>query len=59
MIRIREVCGGAADRFAATVFVINPAGPVDWRDLAGGAGYFGQAPFGHEFRVFTGLTPTR
>ena len=28
-------------------------------DLAGGAGYFDQAHFGHEFRAFTGLTPTR
>jgi AraC-like DNA-binding protein len=46
-------------RFAATVFAINPAGPVDWGDLAGGAGYFDQAHFGHEFRAFTGLTPTR
>jgi len=27
--------------------------------LAGGAGYFDQAHFGHEFRAFTGLTPTR
>ncbi|GAA3482248.1 hypothetical protein GCM10018966_067800 [Streptomyces yanii] len=44
---------------AATVFAINPAGPVDWGDLAGGAGYFDQAHFGHEFRAFTGLTPTR
>ena len=46
-------------RFAATVFAINPAGPIDWADLAGGAGYFDQAHFGHEFRAFTGLTPTR
>ncbi|WP_218780489.1 hypothetical protein [Rhodococcus sp. NCIMB 12038] len=38
---------------------INPAGPVDWSDLAGGAGHFGQAHLGHEFRAFTGLTPTR
>ena len=46
-------------RFAATVFSINPAEPIDWADLAGGAGYFDQAHFGHEFRAFTGLTPTR
>ena len=46
-------------RFAATVFAINPAGPIDWGDLAGGAGYFDQAHFSHEFRAFTGLTPTR
>ncbi|QFZ24454.1 helix-turn-helix domain-containing protein [Saccharothrix syringae] len=46
-------------RFAAAVFAINPAGPVDWGALAGGAGYFDQAHFGHEFRAFTGLTPTR
>lgn len=46
-------------RFAATVFSIDPAGPIDWGDLAGGAGYFDQAHFAHEFRAFTGLTPTR
>jgi len=46
-------------RFAATVLAIDPAGPVDWVDLAGRAGYFDQAHFGHEFRTFTGLTPTR
>ncbi|MQA01222.1 MAG: helix-turn-helix domain-containing protein [Streptosporangiales bacterium] len=46
-------------RFAATVFAIDLAGPVDWADLAGRAGYFDQAHFGHEFRAFTGLTPTR
>ena len=35
-------------RFAATVFAINPAGPIhDWGDLASGAGYFDQAHFGH------------
>lgn len=46
-------------RFTATVFAIDPAGPIDWSGLAGGAGYFDQAHFGHEFRAFTGLTPTR
>ena len=30
-----------------------------WADLASGAGYFDRAHFGHEFREFTGLTPTR
>lgn len=46
-------------RFATTVLSINPAGPIDWADLASGAGYFDLAHFGHEFREFTGLTPTR
>ncbi|GAA1577303.1 AraC family transcriptional regulator [Actinomadura kijaniata] len=46
-------------RFTATVLAIDPAGPVDWADLASRAGYFDQAHFGHEFRRFTGLTPTR
>jgi AraC-like DNA-binding protein len=45
--------------FAATVLSINPAESIDWADLAGSAGYFDQAHFGHEFRAFTGLTPTR
>ncbi len=46
-------------RFTATVFSIDPAEPIDWADLASAAGYFDQAHFGHEFREFTGLTPTR
>jgi AraC-like DNA-binding protein len=46
-------------RFAATVFAINPVEAIDWGALAAGAGYFDQAHFGHEFRTFTGLTPTR
>lgn len=46
-------------RFAAAVFSIDPARPVDWGELACAAGYFDQAHFGHEFRAFTGLTPTR
>ncbi|WP_205669015.1 AraC family transcriptional regulator [Amycolatopsis suaedae] len=46
-------------RFTSTVFGIDPTGPIDWSDLAGGGGYFDQAHFGHEFRAFTGLTPTR
>ncbi|WP_328673231.1 hypothetical protein [Streptomyces sp. NBC_00328] len=41
------------------MFAINPAGPIGWCDLAGGAGDFDRARFGHEFRAFTGLTPAR
>ncbi len=63
--RFKELIGvtpkrlARAHRFTATVFAINPAEPVDWVRLASGAGYFDQAHFGHEFREFTGLTPTR
>ena len=46
-------------RFAAAVLAVDPARPVDWVDLASRAGYFDQAHFGHEFRAFTGLTPTQ
>jgi AraC-like DNA-binding protein len=46
-------------RFAATVLAINPLDAIDWSAVAAGAGYFDQAHFGHEFREFTGLTPTR
>ncbi len=50
--RFKEVIGVAPKRFArpyrftATVLAIDPAGPVDWGDLAFGAGYFDQAHFG-------------
>jgi AraC-like DNA-binding protein len=63
--RFKEVIGVTPKRFArtyrftATVLAIDPAGPVDWLELAGRAGYYDQAHFGHEFRTFTGLTPTR
>lgn len=48
-----------AHRFSTTVLAIDPAEPIDWADLAVRAGYFDQAHFGHEFREFTGFTPTR
>ncbi|MFE9747814.1 helix-turn-helix domain-containing protein [Saccharothrix saharensis] len=63
--RFKELVGvtpkrlARAHRFTAAVFAIDPTGPVDWSGLAGGAGYFDQAHFAHEFREFTGLTPTR
>lgn len=63
--RFKELIGvtpkrlARTQRFAATVLAINPAETTDWSGLAGDAGYFDQAHFGHEFREFTGLTPTR
>ncbi len=63
--RFREIVGVTPKRFArtrrlaATLFAIDFAEPIDWADVAARAGYFDQAHFGHEFRAFTGLTPTR
>jgi AraC-like DNA-binding protein len=63
--RFKELVGvtpkrlARTQRFAATMLAIDFSGPIDWSDLAGGAGYFDQAHFGHEFRAFTGRTPTR
>ncbi|MGW7536591.1 helix-turn-helix domain-containing protein [Amycolatopsis sp. NPDC054798] len=63
--RFKEIVGvtpkrlARTSRFTAAVFAMDPAGPVDWGELAGAAGYFDQAHFSHEFRAFTGLTPTR
>ncbi|MFC4909756.1 AraC family transcriptional regulator [Actinomadura gamaensis] len=46
-------------RFSSAVLAIDVAAPIDWGDVAADAGYFDQAHFVHEFREFTGLTPTR
>ena len=63
--RFKELVGVTPKRLARThrlagaLLALDPAGPIDWGGVAGGAGYFDQAHFGHEFRSFTGLTPTR
>ena len=63
--RFREIVGVTPKRlarnyrFTFTVLAIDVAAPIDWSDVAARAGYFDQAHFVHEFREFTGLTPTR
>ncbi len=63
--RFKEVVGVTPKRlartwrFTSTVLTMDPAGPVDWLELGGRAGYYDQAHFINEFRTFTGMTPTR
>jgi len=63
--RFKEVIGvtpkrlARGYRFTAAVLAIDVAAPIEWGDVAARAGYFDQAHFVHEFREFTGLTPTR
>ncbi|SDT11670.1 AraC-type DNA-binding protein [Agromyces flavus] len=63
--RFKEVIGvtpkrlARSCRFTATVLALDVARPIDWGDIAARAGYFDQSHFVHEFREFTGLTPTR
>jgi hypothetical protein len=52
-------CLARTDRFAATMATIPPPGPIDWGDLAGGAGCWDQGHLGHEHRAITELTPAR
>ncbi|UOQ88148.1 helix-turn-helix domain-containing protein [Agromyces endophyticus] len=63
--RFKEVIGvtpkrlARSYRFTVTVLALDVAAPVNWGEVAAGAGYFDQPHFVREFREFTGLTPTR
>jgi AraC-like DNA-binding protein len=45
-------------RFRAAVSVIASTPTVDWAAIASACGYFDQAHFIHEFREFSGMTPS-
>jgi AraC-like DNA-binding protein len=45
-------------RFQRALAKAHGGGSVDWKDLALACGYFDQAHLIHEFREFSGLTPT-
>jgi AraC-like DNA-binding protein len=45
-------------RFAASLDAIGAKSDVDWTDIALTCGYFDQAHFNHDFRAFTGVTPS-
>src|SRR5262249_15335782 len=45
-------------RFTAVLKQIERPDDVDWMDIALSCGYFDQAHFNHDFRAFSGLTPS-
>ncbi len=45
-------------RFQRVLHAIHPINEVDWADVALAHGYFDQAHFSHEFRAFSGITPS-
>jgi AraC-like DNA-binding protein len=45
-------------RFREVVRQIAAGGPVDWADVALAGGYYDQAHLGHEFRDFSGMSPS-
>jgi AraC-like DNA-binding protein len=49
---------GRLRRFRRSLAAIGAAQEVDWADLAAACGYADQPHFIHDFRAFTGLTPS-
>ena len=45
-------------RFQRLLRSIQKRKTVDWADAALNSGYFDQAHFNHDFREFSGITPT-
>ena len=49
---------GRIRRFQEVLRLVSREEPVDWVDIALACGYFDQAHFIHDFRAFSGLTPS-
>jgi len=45
-------------RFAAVLAAVDQTIEVDWTDVALACGYFDQAHFNHDFRAFSGVSPS-
>jgi AraC-like DNA-binding protein len=45
-------------RFQAVIEAVHALHEVDWADIAAQCGYFDQAHFIHDFRAFSGFTPS-
>jgi AraC-like DNA-binding protein len=45
-------------RFQSVVETVHTLDEVNWTDIASACGYFDQAHFIHDFRAFSGFTPT-